>query len=67
MASLVGPKVSSGGVVNEEEKLSSSDMRRSLLGEYQTPLVRSCDLVLMSCDLSAILYRLMSVWSTTLN
>jgi phosphopantetheine adenylyltransferase/dephospho-CoA kinase len=42
MASLVGPKVSSGGVVNEEEKLSSSDMRRSLLGEYRTPVVDEC-------------------------
>ena len=33
-------------MVSEEEKLSSSDMRRSILGECRTPLVRSCDLSL---------------------
>lgn len=43
MVELVGSKVSKGAVgvggVNEEEKLSSSDIRRSMLGEYRTPKV----------------------------
>lgn len=43
MVELVGSKVSKGGVVtaevNEEDKLSSSDIRRSMLGQYRTPKV----------------------------
>lgn len=43
MVELVGSKVSKGGGVtvgvNEEDKLSSSDIRRSMLGQYRTPKV----------------------------
>ena len=44
MMELVGSKVSEGGValerISEENKLSSSDVRRSLLGQYRKPRVR---------------------------
>ena len=42
MVDLVGSKVSGGGVVNEGDKLSSSDVRKSLLGVYRTPPVSVC-------------------------
>jgi phosphopantetheine adenylyltransferase/dephospho-CoA kinase len=46
MVELVGSKVSAGGVVvggvNEADKLSSSSIRKSMLGEYRTPKVDEC-------------------------
>ena len=50
MVELVGSKVSAGGVVvggvNEADKLSSSSIRKSMLGEYRTPKVHVvCDMI----------------------
>lgn len=54
MVELVGSKVSKEGTgiggVNEGDKLSSSDIRRSMLGQYRTPKVCYEDSVYAVCE-----------------